>query len=546
MATIKNESLLITAALQVGLVDIDSVNDLRKVARQERKSIFELLMRTFRFPESAFYQALAQQYDLPYIQPQQLVLADDLVAKVSIATLVRKQVFPIYIGEQLYLAMLDPNDRVSLDLIQRTVGKKVLPAIAEPDSLKYALDALDKGDKEDAGLKFDSVAVFDEIMKQSYVRRASDIHIEPGRDFTRIRMRVDGLMQVLGLRLSQLDTEALVNRVKVLGGMDISEQRLPQDGGLSYAIRDWNLPEMDIRVASSPTRWGERVTMRILGDANDALTIDQLDMPEHIAKKLRETLNLPHGMFLVTGPTGSGKSTTLYACIRDLNANEMNILTAEDPIEQTMSGISQVQMTSKLKFSDVLRSFLRHDPDVILVGEIRDLETAETALKASMTGHLVMSTLHTNNAISAVSRLVNLGCDRYLVGTTVVGIMAQRLVGKLCDNCKVTYEADNETKQLLGIKNLAEPLTLYKPKGCPVCGGTGYLGRLGLYEVLWVDHKVSEAIVEGVSEKRLRESPSFFSLWDSAKQRVLSGQTSLENVRYFHLDTEDEILDEKL
>ncbi len=540
---VNNESLLITAALQVGLINIEAVNDLRQAARRERRSILELLMRQFRFPESAFYQALAQQYDLPFVLSQQLVLPDGLIGKVPVNVMVRKQVFPVQMDGQFFLAMLDPNDRVSLDLVQRSIGGKLLPAVAEPDALKYALASLEGAVADETSLEFDAVVVLDEIMKQAYVRRASDIHIEPGRDFTRVRMRVDGMMQTLGIRLKVSDTEALVNRIKVLADMDISEQRLPQDGGLSYAVRDWDLPEVDIRVASAPTRWGERITMRILGDADDVMNIDNLGMPEHIATRLRETLKLPHGMFLVTGPTGSGKSTTLYACIRDLNSNEMNILTAEDPVEQTMPGIGQVQMTSKLNFSDVLRSFLRHDPDVILVGEIRDLETAETALKASMTGHMVLSTLHTNNAISAISRLINLGCDRYLVGTTVVGIMAQRLVGKLCDHCKTPYEASAEEKKLLGMQHATDPVQLYKAKGCPVCSGTGFQGRVGLYEVLWVDHKVGNAIVEGAAEQVLRDSESFFSLWDSAKQRVLDGQACLDSVEHFYIDFEDEVDD---
>lgn len=543
---VNNESMLITAAIQVGLVTIEAVNELRQVARRERRSILELMMRQFRFPESAFYQALAQQYDLPFVQSQHLVLSEDLLDKVPVNVMIRKHVFPVRMDDTLYLAMLDPNDRVSLDLVKRSVGETIQPAVAEPDALKYALASLDGATHDEAAQTFDAVMIFDDIMKQAYVRRASDIHIEPGRDFTRVRMRVDGMMQTLGLRLKESDTEALINRIKVLSDMDISEQRIPQDGGLGYAIRDWDLPEIDVRVASAPTRWGERVTMRILGDADNVLKIDQLGMPDHIRDRLKQTLHLPHGMLLVTGPTGSGKSTTLYACIRDLNSDEMNILTAEDPVEQVMPGIGQVQMTSKINFSDVLRSFLRHDPDVILVGEIRDLETAETALKASMTGHLVMSTLHTNNAVSAISRLINLGCDRYLVGTTVVGILAQRLVGKLCDHCKEPYEASDDEKRLLNLENSDEPVKLYAAKGCPVCSGSGYLGRVGLYEVLWVDHHVSEAIVSGEMEQALRRSPNFYSLWDSARERVLSGKASLNSVQHFYFETEEDAISENV
>ncbi|WP_319381309.1 GspE/PulE family protein [Thiomicrorhabdus sp.] len=530
---IKNESILTTAALQVGLIDVDTLNDLRPQARRERRSVLELLMRHYRFPESAFYQALAQQYELPYIHADQLDASAAPLARLSVNLLLRKEVLPVHLDGQLYLAMQDPHDRVVLDLVQRALGEKVLPAVAEPDALKYALASMHATAEED---EFDAVLALDGLMKQSYVRRASDIHIEPGHDFTRVRMRVDGMMQTLGMRLTLAETEALVNRIKVLSDMDISEQRLPQDGGLTYRVQDWDLPEMDIRVASIPTRWGERITMRILGAIEDALQLDQLGMPQQVVGRLKEVLQLPHGMLLVTGPTGSGKSTTLYACIRAMNANEKNILTVEDPVEQNLPGISQVQMTSKVNFSSALRSFLRHDPDVILVGEVRDLETAETALKASMTGHLVLSTLHTNNAISAVSRLVNLGCDRYLVGTTVVGIMAQRLVCRLCDHCKQPYEADESERALLGMDAEDGPVTLYKATGCPVCNGTGCQGRVGLYEALWVDHRVSDAIVGEVAEHQLRESENFFSLWDSARQRILDGEVSLEDVQHYHID----------
>jgi type IV pilus assembly protein PilB len=277
--------------------------------------------------------------------------------------------------------------------------------------------------------------------------------------------------------------------------------------------------------------------MRILGDVSSALQLEQLGMPEQILQKLKNVLSMPHGMLLVTGPTGSGKSTTLYASIRDMNSTELNILTAEDPVEQNLPGISQVQMTSKVNFSSALRSFLRHDPDVILVGEVRDLETAETALKASMTGHLVLSTLHTNDSVSAIARLVNLGCDRFLVGTTVVGVLAQRLAPKLCKHCKESYQASVEEKALLGVK---EETTLYRPQGCPICNGTGRSGRVGLYEAFWVEQHESDLILDAASEKTLKASDNFYSIWQNARQRILDGEVFLDDVAHYHHSENDE------
>jgi type II secretory ATPase GspE/PulE/Tfp pilus assembly ATPase PilB-like protein len=525
-----NEALLVNAAVQVGLADAAQVGELRQTARRNRRSLLDELMRHYRFPQSAVFQALATLHGLPYVAAHQVVPAREVMGKVSLATLQRRKVLPVKLGEELVLATLDPADQVALETVNRALGRTLKPAVADPEALGFVLAALDGGTTAAPDDAFDSVSALDEVMKQAYIRRASDIHVEPGRDYTRIRMRVDGHMQTLGLRLARNQAEALVNRIKVLSGMDISEQRKPQDGGFSYAVQAWDLPETDLRAATVPSRWGERVTLRILGQADSVLSLAQLGMPERIQERLLETLGHPFGMLLVTGPTGSGKSTTLYACLRELDADDLNILTAEDPVEQSMPGITQVQIGGKVDFATTLRSFLRHDPDVVLVGEIRDLETAETALKASMTGHLVLSTLHTNDAVSAVSRLVNLGCDRYLVGNTLVGVLAQRLVRRLCTHCKEAYTADPAASALLGC---CDGTILYRAKGCPVCLGSGYSGRTGLYEALWIDADLGGRIAAGLAETALRREVSYSSLWQCAAEKVLAGETALDEVRGF-------------
>lgn len=524
-----NEAMLIDSATALGLIEAERVDELRQTARRERCTLMEMLMRHYRLPESAFYQAVATHHKLPFLQPEQLVVDKEIIAKIPVNTLTRRQVFPAKIGDDYYLAMLDPMDSVSLDSVSRSLDKVLYPAISDPDGLSYAIAALQTNHAKTE--EFDSVAVFNHIMKQAHVRRASDIHIEPDKTFTRIRMRVDGHMQTLGMRLTKEDSEALINRVKVLANMDISEQRKPQDGGFSYAVKDWKLPETDIRAASAPIRWGERITLRILGEDNNLLNLDNLGMPDLVLERLKHLLNNPYGMLLVTGPTGSGKSTTLYACLREMDASQINILTVEDPVEQTMHNISQVQVSSKVDFADALRSFLRHDPDVILVGEIRDLETAETAIKSAMTGHLVLSTLHTNSAIGAVSRLANLGCDRYLVGSTLAGVLAQRLVRRLCTACKQPHQLTADEAKLFQVDISDNSIHVFKAKGCPACSNTGYVGRLGLYEMLWIDNELGEQIANGASEQELKLCQDYYSLWQAAAEKVLQGETSLNEVR---------------
>jgi len=347
----------------------------------------------------------------------------------------------------------------------------------------------------------------------------------------RVRARVDGHLQEYPRPLSPQEGEAVLTRIKVLASLDIAEQRMPQDGGFSYQMQQWEVPEQDIRVATVPARWGERATLRLLGQGTTGLSLEDLGMPAGILAPFRAAIDRPNGILLVTGPTGSGKSTTLYAALRELDSDVRNVLTVEDPIEQVVPGITQVQVGTKVSFATALRSFLRHDPDVILVGEIRDLETAETALKAAMTGHLVLSTLHTNDAVGAITRLADIGAPRYLIGATLAGVMAQRLVRRLCPQCrKLTAAAPHERDALGG--ELPEPLVLGRPVGCPACLGTGFLGRVGLYEALWVDRPLGELIAAGARESEIRAAAGerYSTLWQDGRTKVLAGLVALSEV----------------
>jgi type IV pilus assembly protein PilB len=338
---------------------------------------------------------------------------------------------------------------------------------------------------------------------------------------------VDGRLQEYPRQFLVEEGLSLMSRMKVLASMDISEQRMPQDGGLTHTLA--NGIEFDVRAATMPTRFGERATLRLLGSDNQALSLSNIGMGARDQALFEREIRKPHGIILITGPTGSGKSTTLYAALQHIADTELNIMTVEDPVEYVMEGISQVQVGAKVSFSSALRSFLRHDPDVMMVGEIRDGETAGIAMKAAMTGHLVFSTLHTNSAIGAVNRLVDMDAERYLIGATLLAVIAQRLVRKLCPQCKQqrpVSEAEQATLQ-------CEPdAQVWVPAGCAHCLDSGYKGRIALFETYWIDAKARQMIAEDATEAELREHASEFSdLLSDGRQKVLQGVTSISELQ---------------
>jgi type IV pilus assembly protein PilB len=317
----------------------------------------------------------------------------------------------------------------------------------------------------------------------------------------------------------------------VLSNLDIAEQREPQDGGMSYYLPAPIDTEFNIRVATAPTRLGERVTMRILGQEAQNLTLEKLGMSATDLLMFRKAIRKPFGMILLTGPTGSGKSTTLFAALQEINAPDLNIMTVENPIEYVMQGVSQIQTGAKISFAGALRSLLRHDPDVLMVGEIRDEETADVALKAAMTGHLVFSTLHTNTAAGTVARLIDVGCAPFLIGSTMNAVIAQRLVKRLCSNCKTARLATAEERELLNMT--AKEAMLHEPKGCAYCQGSGYRGRLGLFETLWFDDELSKLVSRGCSEEDLVSIAAhrLRSMWNDGSEKVLAGTTTLAELQ---------------
>ncbi|GHT89807.1 hypothetical protein AGMMS49545_01130 [Betaproteobacteria bacterium] len=527
-----NETTLIQAGLQAGLFDNEQVARLRPLARARRQSLMDALAAELSLPQTAFYLALAQIRGLPYAHLASWQVNEPVLARLP-ATLLKRHPMAALNDPQgaLHLAVANPDDALGIETARRVIGALPL-AISEPDGLATLLYRLRGKEVSGNGEHEDPVRLFERIVREACLRRASDIHIEAIKNGARVRLRVDGRLEVMGAPLAKDLGDALISRVKVLSGMDIAEARAPQDGSLTYMAQDGDTA-IEMRVASAPVKFGERLTLRVMKSDPNRQTLDTLGLPPAMSARLREALGHPHGIVLVTGPTGSGKSTTLYCALRELDADSFNILTAEDPIEQVISGVSQVQVNARVGFADALRSFLRHDPDVILVGEIRDLDTADVALKAATTGHMVLSTLHTNSAVGAVTRMIDIGCEPFMLGATLRGILAQRLVRMLCPHCRRAQETDARTRRLLGVAEEL-PRSIWQPVGCPRCLGSGYRGRIGLYEALWVDGDLSAAISAGAGERQLiAEAKDYWRLADDARAKTLEGLTSLAEVQTF-------------
>lgn len=526
------ENKLIDAGVQTGLIDPITLPELKSTARRSGLDLVQLICRIGRYPVAALYRALAERFQMPFYERGDIQLDTNLLKSLKAEVLLRKCFIPVRVKGQLTLLLTDPEDRSAADVVQRAANGRFELAMAEPmlveNCLRQHYKVYETGQ--------DAISVFDAIMKEAYIRKATDLHFEQLEEGMQLRMRVDGKMQSYERPIGQQLAEAIISRIKVLAGLDISEQHTPQDGGFSYQIADWwEVEPVEMRVATIPTRWGERATMRILGQDTADLTLAQLGMPEAILEPVRKAIARPHGIMLVTGPTGSGKSTTLYAALRELDANQLNIMTVEDPIEQVVEGISQVQVADKVNFAQALRSFLRHDPDVMLVGEIRDKETAETAVRASMTGHMVLSTLHTNSAVSTVSRLVDIGCPRYLIASTLVGVLAQRLLRRLCNSCR---EARQTTEMEMKLLQQEQSQTIYSACGCALCMGSGYRGRVGVYETLWINHELESLIHDGADDEVIaraaKQAGLLDTLWQDASSKILEGTTSIEEAMHLY------------
>lgn len=450
----------------------------------------------------------------------------------------RRLILPICLVDgRLVVAMADPSDKASREAVARACKQEVTALKADQAQLRRQLLRI-LGDGRSAATGTggdDAVALADDIMRAAILRQASDIHFDPGRDGLLVRLRVDGVLEEF-MRLPASIQPALSSRIKVMAGLDIAERRSPQDGGFVWrAGGAAESPPCDVRVATLPIRFGEKITLRLLESGRDRLTIDALGLSQPDLENFQHILDRPHGLVLLTGPTGSGKTTTLYAAIRRLLSQaELNILTVEDPVEYEIGGVSQVEVDSsdKVNFAKALRSLLRHDPDVIMIGEIRDRESLDTAVKASLTGHLVLSTLHTNDAVSAVTRLADMGLAAHMIAATLRLSVAQRLVRRLCPHCRIEKPVTAAEAGALDRPSL-EGQMAWHGRGCLACAGRGLSGRLGIFEMMMPDAELASMIAastpagELVATLRRKKVPS---LADDAVSKVLAGDTSIPEI----------------
>jgi type IV pilus assembly protein PilB len=536
---------------------------------------------------------LSRQYGIPSVNLELFDIEDSVIRLIPQEVAQKYSVLPLSrVGATLTLAMVDPTNVFAMDDIKFMTGLNIEPVVVAEASVQQAIAKYYSTSREIElapaapevvvqglsggithadlvsldSLDFDSEASADQVevledneeidlsslarmsedapvvrlvnvlLVDALRRGASDIHVEPYEKELRIRFRIDGILyDVMHPPLKMRD--ALISRVKIMSKLDISEKRLPQDGRIKIKVKvDARSRELDFRVSTLPTLFGEKVVLRLLDKENLMLDMTKLGFEPESLKKFQRNISRPYGMVLVTGPTGSGKTNTLYSALQSLNTPETNILTAEDPVEFNLLGINQVQMKEQigLNFAAALRSFLRQDPNIVLVGEIRDFETAEIAIKAALTGHLVLSTLHTNDAPSTISRLMNMGIEPFLVATSVNLIQAQRLIRRICKNCK--KEQPNPVEALIEIgftEEEAQTMKTYKGKGCGTCNETGYKGRVGLYETMEVTDEIRELILIGASSLELRKKAiddGMITLRESGLHKIRNGVTTIEEV----------------
>ena len=499
-------------------------------------------------------QALAEHLQLPFIASDALPEAALELEALLPEFLRTHRVLPLRAENGvLHVAMRAPQDAFVVKALHLTTGLEVRPAVALGSDIDKALkralddaeavqadDALaDEGDAgdfvehlRDLASEAPVIRLVNTIIGRVIELRASDIHLEPFDDGLHVRYRVDGVLHP-GEGVPAAQGAAVSSRVKLLAHLDIAERRLPQDGRIKTRVKG---RELDLRVSTVPTVHGESVVMRVLDRASVRLSLEDMGFERDTLERFNQLVHRPHGILLVTGPTGSGKTTTLYAALAKLDSVSQKIITVEDPVEYQLEGINQIQVHSQinLSFANALRSILRQDPDIIMIGEMRDGETAQIAVQSSLTGHLVLSTLHTNTAASAVVRMQDMGVERYLITSTVNGVLAQRLVRRLCPHCKTAVQPDPALLQTSGLgRFLAPGAPVYEAKGCDHCRGTGYQGRTGIHELLVVDEAMRSAILQGLDASALQSiavKAGMFTLYDDGLRKVAAGVTSLDEV----------------
>ncbi len=539
--------------VDLGSITKENLDKALEIQKETKKRIGDVLLEEKYVTEEEIIEVLEFQLGIPKMEIDRNAIASGVPNLITEVLARRHMVIPVEADEKtVTLAMRDPLNIYAMDDVKLSTGREVVPVIATTKEIEDAIDYFfEKQDAEKAIEEFTSeydvqelegldeatlndinnapvVRLINSVMSQAVKQKASDIHIEPFEKKLVVRFRIDGDLHE-AMQPAKAAHSAIVTRIKIMGKMDISERRKPQDGRVE---RNIDGKEIDMRISVLPTVFGEKVVIRILDRSSFMLTKKQLGFTEENLRLFDQITKNPNGIILVTGPTGSGKSTTLYTVLAEMNRVDRNIVTVEDPVEYSLDGVNQVQVNPKadLTFATGLRSILRQDPDIIMVGEIRDSETVTIAIRAAITGHLVLSTVHTNDTASTISRLVNMGVDPYLIASSVVGIMAQRLVKKVCSHCKEEYPVDEKNARLGGIP---EGTTIYKGKGCTKCGGSGTKGRTAVHEVMVVDRTIRNMINEGRDIDAIKDvaiNDGMTTLREASKELVLQGIIPIEEM----------------
>jgi len=529
-----------------------------RLAAESGVSVWHMVHKLGLVSERDLAQAFAGELGLDIIDAEafpEVALLEDAVSQ---RFLKESRVLPLYLeDDRLFLAMADPGDEFAISAMEAASGHEVQPVVALPTDIDNAieklygagrsamgeiLDGLNDGDEGEADVETlkdlaseaPVIRLVNLIVQRAVESRASDIHVEPFEGQLKVRYRIDGVLTETEAPPAH-STAAIISRIKLMAKLNIAERRLPQDGRISLRVQG---KELDLRVSTVPTMFGESVVIRLLDKESVKFDFGALGFDGEPLKRFKHILDMPHGIVLVTGPTGSGKSTTLYTALSRLNTAEKKIITVEDPVEYQVAGINQIQVKPQidLTFSSALRSIVRQDPDIIMVGEMRDLETARIAVQSALTGHLVLSTLHTNDAAGGITRLLDMGVEDYLITSTINGILAQRLVRRLCPHCKEAYEPLPELVEELGLDRYTgqgEPVTLYRPVGCNECGGSGYFGRLSLTEVLVMNDELRRLVMRHANAGEIQQAAvddGMDTLRQDGLRKSVSGLTTLEEV----------------
>ena len=559
LSSVRPKNQLEELLLSRDLISPEQLEEARAQAGQRGRSLGRVLIELGYLSESALVSILAGQLGLEFADLGEMTLDASAVATVPEAVARRHNCIPIRFeeGNRLVIAMADPANVVAVDDIRAMTSKDVRTVVAtKADVLgainrHYRLDRTAETLVEEAAAEQDIEKDLDAQLKnagaedapiiklvnllitQAANDRASDIHVEPGEKDLRVRYRIDGVLHEV-MKPPKAVQSGITSRLKIMADINIAEKRIPQDGRIGIIVQG---RQLDLRVATLPTVHGEKIVMRILDKTSVMLQLTDLGFEPENLERFAESYKKPYGAILVTGPTGSGKSTTLYATLNVLNREDVNIITVEDPVEYQLPGVNQVQTNPKagLTFASALRSILRSDPDIVLIGEIRDRETAQIAVEAALTGHLVLSTLHTNDAPSALTRLIEMGIEPFLVASALDAVVAQRLARKLCNRCKVEYTPTAEELDLCKMPyDPNEPLPkLFKPAGCSACGNTGYKGRLAVHEVMTVTEDIERLVAEKASSEdigRVAAQQGMKSLRDDGMAKVKAGVTSIEEI----------------